>query len=157
VIECQIHQERPDIDPRYKYKVVVNFAGDSWIEMRTYKEFYTFHKRLVETCPNDKFLHDYDFESLDKSSNLSGSQKEELSKRRLEFLQNYVEDLNKAYFCSSDYLKLIFSSGICNEDSMTNQSATVLLSILKSKPAVTQPQSKKLTEDSEGKFSCTAY
>mmetsp|Transcript_19313 Transcript_19313/g.17130 ORF Transcript_19313/g.17130 Transcript_19313/m.17130 type:complete len:99 (+) Transcript_19313:273-569(+) len=96
----------------YIYKMRVSFAGDSWTENKTFKEFYKFHKKLMNLFPKDTFLHDYDFEKLDNYNNETGEQKRELSEKRLYYLQEYTGDLNKAYFCSSEYLKLVFDSNI---------------------------------------------
>lgn len=90
------------------YKTLVSFAGDNWTESRSYKDFYRFHRHLIEKFPNDEFLAQYDFEALDKSHHLSGSEKKELSHKRLEFLKEYMKDLSKVYYSSTEYLKLIF-------------------------------------------------
>ena len=90
----------------------VSFAGDSWIENKTYKEYFKFHKKLINLFPNDTFLQDYDFEKLNKNDCDTGEEKKDLSEKRLYFLQEYTSDLNKAYFCSSEYLKLVFDSNI---------------------------------------------
>jgi hypothetical protein len=60
-------------------------------------------------------------------------------------LKEYMKDLSKVYYSSTEYLKLIFDWNICSEASLTQQTSTVLLNILKSKPAVLQPQSSNLS------------
>lgn len=141
VLECNIYTNKTAEAPHYYYKIMVSFAGDTWIENKTFKDLYKFHKALLNLFPNDKFLSEYNFESLSKTDNLSGSQKEELSKNRLEFLKEYTHDISKSYYSSAEYLKLVFEMEICSEESMNRHSSTILYNILKTKPAVLQPQS----------------
>ncbi|CAI2380294.1 unnamed protein product [Moneuplotes crassus] len=139
VQECNVVTNQSTKEMHYVYKMMVSFAGDSWLENKTYKEFYKFHKKLLTLFPKDEFLGEFDFEKFDKYSSDTGDQKQHLSQQRLLFLQDYTRVLNKAYFCHSDYLKLVFDSNICDESSLTQQSSSAMLHIVRSKPAVTQP------------------
>jgi hypothetical protein len=140
VVECNVIINENTQEMHYIYKTVISFAGDSWSESKTYKEFFKFHKKLTPIFPNDQLLTEYDFEKLDKQECTTGEEKQILSVKRLEFLQDYTDSLNKTYFCSGEYIKLIFDSNICDESSLTQTSSSVYLNIIRSKPAVLQPQ-----------------
>ena len=139
--ECNVITNENTGEMHYSYKMEVSFAGDFWTENKTYKEFYKFHKKFLNLFPNDEYAKEFEFEKLDKHECDSGEDKRYLSEKRLLFLQDYIDYLNKAYFCSSEYLKLIFDSNICDESSLTQQSSSVMLHIFRSKPSILQPQS----------------
>jgi len=144
VQEWYIDRENHDDDPKYFYKILVTFAGDIWTEKSTYRDFYKFHKVLKSAFQNEDFLSEYDFECLNKANDLSGSQKSELSEKRLEFLKQYSEDLNSFYCWNTEYVKIVFDCNIWKEESMNQQTSTMLLNILKSKPSASHPSNAPL-------------